>query len=120
MKNEVLDQWVDFGKNASEPLLRLNEITGRAIEQVARHQWELARDYIDLGTRQMELLGSARDPQKWLTEQNAVASEFGKKLMNRGQEFIAVATELQKSVVDWAEKAAKKAPTVPTAKAEAA
>ena len=117
MKNEVLDQWVDFGKNASEPLLRLNEITGRAIEQVARQQLELARDYMELGTRQMELLGSARDPQKWLTEQNALASEFGNKLMSRGQEYIAFATEVQKSVVDWAGEAAKKAPTVPTAKA---
>ncbi len=120
MKNEVFDQWADFSKNAGEPLVRLSEITARAIEQVARQQLDLARDYVELGTRQVELLGSARDPQKWLTEQNALASEFGKKLMSRGEEFIAVATETQKSVADWAEKAAKKAPKAPTAKSKAA
>ena len=120
MKNEVFHQWVDFSKNAGEPMVRLSEITARAMEQVARQQLELARDYVELGTRQVELLGSARDPQKWLAEQSALASEFGKKIMGRAEDFIAVATDTQKSVADWAEEAAKKAPKVPAAKSKAA
>lgn len=120
MKNDAFDQWVDFSKNAGEPLVRLSEITARAMEQVARQQLDFARDYVELGTRQVELLGSARDPQKWLTEQSALASEFGKKLMSRTEDFIAVATETQKSVADWAEGAANKAPKALTAKSKAA
>jgi len=90
------------------------------MEQVARQQLDVARDYAELGTRQVELLGSARDPQKWVTEQSDLASEFGKKLMSRAEEFIAIATETQKSVADWAEEAAKKAPKAPAAKGKAA
>ena len=120
MKNALVDQWVDFSKNAGEPLTQLNEITARAMEQVARQQLDLVHDYVDLGTRQVELLGSARDPQKWLTEQSALASEFGKKLMTRAEDFIAVTTETQKSVADWAEEAVKKAPQAPIAQSKAA
>ncbi len=109
MKNELFDQWVEFSKNANEPLLQLSEITAHAMEQVARQQMDLARDYMELGTRQVELLGSAADPQKWLSEQSALATEFGNKLMGRAKDFAAIATETQKSVSDWAETAAKKA-----------
>ncbi len=112
MKNELFDQWVEFSKNANEPLSRLNELTVRAMEQVARQQMELARDYMELGTHQFELLKSAPDPQKWLSEQNALLSKFGKKLMSRAEEFTAIAMETQKSVSDWTEEAAKKAAKV--------
>ena len=123
MKNELFEQWMDFAKNANEPLLRLGEITAQAAEQLLRQQMELARDYVELGTRQMELLGSAQDPQKWMTEQGALASEFGKKLMSRSQAFAEVATEAQKAITGWTEDAAKKAvqvPKAPAAKSKAA
>ena len=81
MNSELFEQWTEFAKNANEPPLRLGEITGQAMEQLLRQQLELVRDYVDLGARQVELLGSAQDPQKWLTEQSALASDFGKKLI---------------------------------------
>ena len=109
MTNEPFEQWVEFSKNANEPLLRLSEITAHAMEQVARQQLDLARDYVELGTRQAELLSRAQDPEKWLSEQSTLASEFGKKLMSRAQEFAGIATETQKSVAAWAETATKQA-----------
>ncbi len=117
MKNELFEQWMDFGKNANEPLLRLGEISAQAMEQLLRQQLELARDYVELGARQMELLGSVQDPQKWMTEQGALASEFGKKLMSRSQAFAEVATEAQKAIAGWTEDAAKKATQVPKTQA---
>ncbi len=112
MKNELFDQWVEFSKNANEPLSRLNEITAHAIEQVARQQMDLARDYMELGTRQVELLSGAPDPQKWLSEQTALLSKFGKQLMSRAEEFTAIAAETQKAVADWTEEASKRAAKV--------
>lgn len=117
MKTELFEQWMEFAKSSNEPLLRLGEITAQAMEQLLRQQLELARDYVELGTRQVELLGSAQDPQKWVTEQGALASEFGKKLMSRGQAFAEVTTEAQKAVTGWTEEAAKKATQVPKAQA---
>ena len=116
MKNETFEQWVEMSRNASEPLLRLSQITAQAMEQVAHQQLDLARDYVEMGTRQVELMSGTQDPQKWLTDQSALASEFGKKLMSRAEDFIAIATETQKSVADWTEEVAKKAPKAHTAK----
>ena len=119
MKNEAFDQWVEMSKNAGEPLVRLSQITAQAMEQVARQQLDLARDYVEMGSRQVELMSSAQDPQKWLAEQSALASEFGKKLMSRAEDFAAIATETQKSVANWTEEVAKKAPKAQTAKSKA-
>ena len=119
MKNEAFDQWVEMSKNAGEPLVRFGQITAQAMEQVACQQLDLARDYVELGTRQVELMSNARDPQKWLTDQSALATEFGTKLMSRAEDFIAVATETQQSVANWTKEAAKKAPKAQTAKSKA-
>ena len=107
MKEDVFGQWVEFTKNATEPMMKLNEVSARALEKVARQQFDLARDYVDLGTRQVQLLGEAKDPQKWAQDQAELASEFGKKLMARAQESVALATQTQKEMTALAEKVAK-------------
>jgi phasin family protein len=115
MKEDAFEQWVESTKNATEPMLKLNEVLVRAMEKVAREQFDLARDYVDLGTRQMQLLGAARDPQKWAQDQAALTSEFGKKLMARAQESVALATQTQKEMTELAEKVAKSAVAKPKA-----
>ncbi len=117
MKNELVEQWAEFSKNANEPLLRLSEITSHAMEQVSQQQLDLAREYLELGTRQVELLRSAQDPEKWVSEQGHLASEFGNKLMDQAKAFAAIATETQKSVAGWAEEAAKNVAQAPKAQA---
>ncbi len=109
------DQWVEFTKNATEPMMKLNEVSARVLEKAARQQFELAQEFIQLGNRQMQLLGEAKDPQKWAQEQAELASEFGKKLMARAQESVALATETQKEMTALAEKVAKTATAKPKA-----
>ncbi len=109
MANEVYDQWLELTKNATEPMMKFNEITARALEKVARQQFDLARDYMDLGARQVQLLSEAKDPQKWIQGQGEMATEFGKKMMARAQEMVDLATQTQKEMTAWIEEAAKKA-----------
>lgn len=109
MSNEVFNEWVKLSKNAVEPMIRLNEITVAAMERVARQQLDVARDYLDLGTKQASLLGKAEKPEDVLTEQGQLVSEFGERLINRAQEFARIATETQQAVASWAEEATKKA-----------
>ena len=116
MKDDVFEQWVEFTKNATGPMLKLNEVSARALEKVARQQFDLASDYVELGARQMQLLSEAKDPQIWAQEQADLATEFGKKLMARAQESMALATQTQKEMTELAEKLAKSAvPTKPKA-----
>jgi phasin family protein len=109
MKSELYDQWFEFSKSAAEPMLRLNEISARAMEKVARQQMDLARDYLELGARNLRLLSENRDPRQIMAEQGELVSEFGKKLLGRAEEMVGIATETQKDIAAWVEEAAKKA-----------
>jgi hypothetical protein len=109
MNSEVFDEWVKLSKNAVEPMMKLNEITVAAMEQVARQQLDVARDYLELGTRQASMLGKAEKPEDMLTEQGQLVSEFGERLLNRAQEFARIATETQQAIASWAETATRKA-----------
>jgi phasin family protein len=111
MSNEVFNEWVKLSKNTVEPMTRLNEITVSAMERVARQQLDVARDYLDLGTKQASILSKAEKPEDVLTEQGQLVSEFGERLINRAQEFARIATETQQAVASWAEEATKKANT---------
>ena len=108
MNKEVFDEWLKMSKSAVEPMMRLNEITVRAMESVARQQLDVARDYLDLGTKQASILGNAERPEDLLSEQGKLVSEFGERLINRAQEFAKIATETQSAIASWAEEAAKK------------
>jgi phasin family protein len=108
MNTELFNEWVKLSKSAVEPMMKLNEITVTAMERVARQQLDVARDYLDLGTRQTSILSKAEKPEDMLTEQGQLVSEFGERLINRAQEFARIATETQQAVASWAEEAAKK------------
>ncbi len=88
--------------------MKFNEITARALEKAARQQFDLARDYMDLGARQVQLLNETKDPQKWLQSQSQMATEFGEKMMARAQELVELATQTQKDVTVWMEETSKK------------
>lgn len=109
MNAEVFNEWVKLSKSAVEPMMKLNEITVTAMERVARQQLDVARDYLDLGTRQATVLGKAEKPEDILAEQGQLVSEFGERLLNRAQEFARIASETQQAVAAWAEEAARKA-----------
>ena len=109
MNTEMYDQWLNMSKTAVEPMMRLNEITAHAMERVARQQLDLAREYVGLGARQMELLGANSDPKAMLAEEGKLVAEFGDKLRERAQAFVQIATETQQAVSAWAEKAVEKA-----------
>ena len=108
MSNEAFEQWLAFSKDASEPFVKLNELSDKAMEQVARQQLDMARDYLDLGSRQMELLSSAKDPQEWLKNQSELSTDFSRKLVDRAEEFMRIAGDTQKEVAAWTEQTAEK------------
>jgi len=116
MNTEMYDQWLKMSKAVVEPMMRLNEITATAMEHVARQQLDLAREYVELGSRQMQLMGGATDPKAILGEEAKLVAEFGDKLRKRAQDFVKIATETQQAVSTWAEKAAQKASTETQAK----
>ena len=109
MQEKVLEQLVEINRAAVEPWLRLNEIAGQAVEQVTRRQLDFARDYLNLGARQIEILSGAKDPQKWLSDEGTLFAEFGQKLVDQTEGLLRVGKETQEAVAGWAKASARAA-----------
>lgn len=109
MSNEVFEQWMNFSKDAAEPIMKLNELSAKAMEKVARQQLDMAKDYMDLGTQQMQLMGQAKNPADWMTAQGELVADFNKKLMGRAEAFMAIANETQQNMAEWTQETSQKA-----------
>ncbi len=107
MKNEMLDQWMQMNRSAMEPMMKLNEIAAQAFDKMTHHNLTLARDYMELSARQLQLFGEAKDPQKWASEEGRLVAEFGQKMVDRAEEILRLAKETQEMVSSWAAKAAQ-------------
>jgi phasin family protein len=105
MTNQAFDEWMKLSKSAVEPMMKLNALTVDAMEQVARQQLDVARDYLDLGTKQAHILGSSQSPEQLVAEQGKLVAEFGERLVSRAQEFVKIASQTQEAVASWAQRA---------------
>jgi len=101
MSNELFEQWMNFSKDAAEPMMKLNELSAQTMEKVARQQLDMAKDYMELGTQQLQLIGKAQNPQEWASVQSELVSQFSQKLMTRAEAFMQLASEAQKNLADW-------------------
>ncbi|MBM4202187.1 MAG: phasin family protein, partial [Gammaproteobacteria bacterium] len=68
MNTQVYDQWLEASRASMAPLMRWNEIATQSAEKCARYGLAVTQDCLDIGTRQLQLLGEVKDPQKWAVE----------------------------------------------------
>jgi phasin family protein len=107
MSNQPFDNWVEMNRKALEPMVQLNEMTAKLMDQVSQQQLALTRDYMELGARQLQLMGQVKDPQTWVNEEGKLMNEFGQKFVERAEEFLRVAKTGRDDVAAWTETAAK-------------
>jgi phasin family protein len=107
MNTRLFDQWVEVNKAAFAPVVRWQELAAETAQKLVQHNLAVGKDFVDLGTRQWQLLGEARDPQKFAAEGSKLAAEYGQKLVDRTGDFFKVAKETQEAVGSWADQAAK-------------
>lgn len=107
--NTPFNQWLEANRAALAPVTAWQELAVDTANKLAQHNLAVARDCVDFGARQLNLLGEAKDPQKWAAEETKVAAEFGQTLVDRGGDFFKFAKETQEAVGLWADQAAKTA-----------
>lgn len=115
--NAQYNQWLEMNRTAMSPILRWNELVAQSTEKLARQGLALAQDIVDLGTRQLQLAGEVKDPQKWALEESKIVSEFGKKTLGRAGDYMNVSKEIRESMAGWTESAGKVAAESMTPKA---
>lgn len=117
MSTQLFDQWLEANRAALAPVARFQEIAAEATQKLVSHNLAVAQDYVAFGTRQFQIFGEVKDPQKLVAEEGQVAAEFGQKLVDRTGDFFKVAKETQDAFGAWAQSAAKTAADAFAAKA---
>ena len=106
IKLDDFSAYTDFAKRAFAPANRLNETVIGNFEALARFQYELAGDYLQLALEQMQATAKARDRGALVARQTEIASKFVEKQTQRQQAFARMATDAQARVAKAVEEAA--------------
>lgn len=109
MNTPLFNQWLEANKAALAPVVRFQEIAADTAQKLVQHNLAVAQDYVEFGTRQIQLFGEVKDPQKLVAEEGRIAAEFGQKLVDRTGEFFKFTKETQEVFGIWAQDSAKTA-----------
>lgn len=109
MDTQIYDKWLEMSKAAFVPFTRWNELATKTFDKATEQTLAVAKDYLDLGTKQLQIIGDVKDPQKWLAEESKLVSEFGQKMVGRAGEYFQVVKDTREAFTSWAETTAKSA-----------
>lgn len=109
MNTQIYDQWLEMNRAAMGPMMRWSELAAQSAEKFARFGLAVTQDCVEIGTRQMQLAGEVKDPQKWITESSKLVGELGQKLMGRATEGLSVAKETRDTFAAWTAQAVESA-----------
>ena len=98
------NDFTDFAKRAFAPATRLNALLVSNFERVARFQYELAGDLVQLTVAQMQAAVSAQDLTTLLAQQREIATKFAETATERQQSLARLATESQAGFAQWFEE----------------
>jgi phasin family protein len=105
MTTKKPSDYTDFAQRAFAPAARFNEVMVGNVERVARFQYELAGDLMQLALDQMNATVRARDLTTLLAQQREIATKFAEKGTQRQQALAEMASESQASLARWIEDA---------------
>jgi phasin family protein len=97
--------YTDFAKRAFAPATRLNEVMVGNFERVARFQYEVAGDLMQLAIDQMNATVKAKDLPTLLSRQREIVTKFAEKATSRQQALAELATDSQAGLARWIEDA---------------
>jgi phasin family protein len=100
---DYMSQWIEYSKAAAEPMMKLNELGLKTLDQMTQQQMELTKDYLDLGTRGLKRLSEAKDPQEFWTAQAELLKEYGDKIVARARSYADLASQTQSQLAEWQE-----------------
>jgi phasin family protein len=100
-KHEDFSAYLEFAQRAGAPIGRMNELTARNVERIARLQYDMAGDWLQFGLAQMQATVEARDFGSLLSRQAELASQFVEKVSRRQQDLARLSTEAQADAARW-------------------
>ena len=97
MTNPTFDfnAFMDAGKKAFAPAIKLNELSAAAFERIARQQYAFAGEVLEFSLQQLQLVSTVRDFNDLTSRQIELSTQFAERATQRSQDLIKLGTEHQ-------------------------
>ena len=107
MTNPTFDfnAFLDAGKKAFAPAVKLNELSMQGFERIARQQFAFAGEVLEFSLQQLQLATTARDINELTTRQIELSTQFAERATQRSQDLIKLSTEHQAQLTKWFDQA---------------
>jgi phasin family protein len=104
-KTSKTADFADYAKRAFAPAARLNETVVDNVERIARFQYELTGDLLQLSLDQLKAAAKAKDLTTLISKQRELGTKFVEKAQARQKDLAEIASESQAGFVKWVEDA---------------
>ena len=103
MTNQTFDfnAFIDAGKKAFAPAIKLNELSAVAFERIARQQYAFAGEVLEFSLQQLQLVSTVRDFNDLTSRQIELSTQFADRATQRSQDLIKLSTEHQAQLTKW-------------------
>jgi phasin family protein len=101
-----MNTFVENSRKFAAPFTRATEVSTKNFEKLARHQYDVAGDFLNLAIAQMQAATQSRDVTELLKKQAELANQYVEKQTQRSQDFLKLATEAQADVTRLIDAAA--------------
>jgi phasin family protein len=93
--------FIDAGKKAFAPAVKLNELSAAAFERVARQQYAFAGEMLEFSLQQLQLVSTVRDFNDLTARQIELSTQFAERATQRSQDLIKLQAEHQAQLTKW-------------------
>jgi phasin family protein len=93
--------FIDAGKKAWAPAIKLNELSRSGFERIARQQYAFVGEMLEFSLQQLQLASTARDLNDLTARQIELSTQFAERATQRSQDLIKLSSETQAELTKW-------------------
>lgn len=101
-----MNAFIENTRKFAAPFTRASEVSAKTFEKIARYNYEIAGDWLNLGIAQLHAAAQAKDVPELLKKQAELTNAYVEKQTQRSQDFLKIATEAQADVTQLVDAAA--------------
>lgn len=101
-----MNSFIENTRRMTAPFTRATEVSARTFEKLARYQYEVAGDWLNLSIAQLHAATQSKDVPEMMKKQAELANQYFEKQTQRSQDFLKIATEAQTDVTQLVDTAA--------------
>lgn len=101
-----MNTFIENTRKFAAPFTRASEVSAKTFEKLARYQYEVAGDWLNLSIAQLYAATQSKDVTELLKKQAELTNAYVEKQTQRSQDFLKIASEAQADVTQLVDTAA--------------